>query len=224
MTDRAGRLIAFEGIDGCGKSTQARILAASLGALLTHEPGATALGLALRRIVLGHAGGHEPVARAEALLVAADRAQHVTEVVRPALDAGRWVVTDRFSASTLAYQGYGKGLAVPPLAAVVDWAAAGIVPDLTVLVDVPLDVARARLSASPDRLERLDEAFFERVRAGYLEMAGRPGARPDQGGSSWVVVDGSGPVDAVRAVVASAVKGSLGEAVRVGDPAASLEP
>lgn len=218
MTDRTGRLIALEGIDGCGKSTQARILAESLGALLTHEPGDTALGLTLRRIVLDDPGQHEPVVRAEALLLAADRAQHVTEVVRPALEAGRWVVTDRFSASTLAYQGYGKGLAVPPLAAVVDWAAGGIVPDLTVLVDVQLDVARARLSVSRDRLERLDESFFERVRAGYLEMAGRAGG-------SWVVVDGSGPVHAVRALVASAVQDRLGVAVGAGEgPVSGLEP
>lgn len=222
MTVPAGRLIAFEGIDGCGKTTQARILSGSLGAVLTHEPGATALGRALRRILLGDvadgAGGGtgalpaldagtgvhlEPVARAEALLMAADRAQHVTEVVRPALAAGRWVVTDRFSASTLAYQGYGQGLPVAMLAQLVEWAADGIVPDLTVLVDVPTDVARARLTASPDRLEQMDGTFFGRVRAGYLRLAAEDPNR-------WVVVDGAEPAAVVAAAVATVVRERLG--------------
>ena len=222
MTVQAGRLIAMEGIDGCGKTTQARILADALGALLTHEPGATALGRALRRILLGE--GSEPVgrvvpaARAEALLMAADRAQHVTEVLRPSLASGRWVVTDRFSGSTLAYQGYGRGLPLPALARLVDWAADALVPDLSVLVDVPLDVARERLTQSPDRLERMDDRFFARVRAGYLQLA-------EQDGDHWVVVDGTAPVAQVAATVAAAVHERVGipPAAVVG-PAAGPRP
>jgi dTMP kinase len=205
----AGRLIVFEGIDGSGKSTQAELLAGALGAELTHEPGATVLGQALRRMLLGEDASTRsaqpvPVARAEALLMAADRAQHVTEIVRPALAAGRWVVSDRFSASTLAYQGYGQGLPADVLGQLVAWAADGLVPDLTVLVDVSLEVAQARLTASPDRLERMDEGFFARVRSGYLQMA----AEDRQG---WAVVDGSAPVVAVAAAVAAAVRDRLGD-------------
>lgn len=227
MTVPAGRLIALEGIDGCGKTTQARTVAGALGALLTHEPGATSLGAALRRILLGEDGEpagtgmgegaprpgapaiHRlvPVPRAEALLMAADRAQHVEEVVRPALACGRWVVTDRFSGSTMAYQGYGQGLAVAALAQLVGWAADGVVPDLSVLVDVPVDVARARLTESPDRLERMDEAFFARVRDGYLRLAaGDPG--------HWVVVDGTAPIETVAAAVATAVRARVGMPIR----------
>ena len=116
-----GRLIALEGVDGCGKSTQALRLARTIGALSTAEPGATPLGTTLRTLLLDP--GLPPVSeRAEALLMAADRAQHVDEVVRPALDEGRWVVTERFSGSTLAYQGYGRGLDLEELRRLVLWA------------------------------------------------------------------------------------------------------
>ena len=197
-----GRLIALEGVDGCGKSTHARLLAHSLGALLTAEPGATPLGATLRTLVLDP--GLPPVSeRTEALLMAADRAQHVAEVVLPALEEGRWVVTDRFSASTLAYQGYGRGLDLEELRRLVAWAAAGVAPDLTVVLDVDLAVARGRLhldGAAADRLEGLDLGFHERVRAGYLALAAA-----DSG--TWAVLDGSGDIDAVaRAVMAVVVE------------------
>lgn len=203
-SDDRGRLIALEGIDGSGKSTQAALLAERLGAVLTHEPGATALGVALRKVLL------EPSeaalsARAEALLMVADRAQHVDEVLSPALSSGKWVVTDRFSASTVAYQGFGRLLDVPMLEGLVGWAANGIQADLTVLVDVPVDVALARrVGDSPDRLEGLDRSFHERVRAGYLELAG---AHPDR----WVVVDGSTDADVVAESIGDAVKYRLGD-------------
>ena len=152
--DHWGRLIAFEGIDGCGKSTQARLLSKSLGALYTFEPGDTGLGAALRQLLLGPNGVLS--SRTEALLMAADRAEHVTQVVGPALAAGEWVVSDRFSGSTLAYQGYGRGLNIAQLGRIVDWATAGLAPDLSILVDVPVEVAQHRLATSaPDRLERL---------------------------------------------------------------------
>lgn len=199
-----GRLIAVEGIDGSGKSTQARSLAETLGAVLTHEPGATALGRELRALLLDWAGS--TTARAEALLVAADRAQHVAEVISPALGAGRWVVTDRFSASTLAYQGYGRGLDLEELRTLVSWAAGGLVPDLTILVDVTPELARERRGESGDRLERLDAEFHERVRHGYLDMA-----RSHPVG--WVVVDGTPAALEVAASVRSAVSERLGPAV-----------
>jgi dTMP kinase len=202
VTNPRGRLIALEGIDGSGKSTQARILADRLGALLTHEPGATALGRDLRALLLDPAHP-APSVRTEALLMAADRAQHAEEVLRPALSAGRWVVTDRYSGSTLAYQGWGRGLETGPLRALVEWATEGLEPDLSILVDLDVDVARGRLGGAADRLEGLDGGFHERVREGYLAIAGADGRR-------WAVVDGSGTVDEVAASAAQAVGDRLG--------------
>ena len=197
-----GRLIAFEGIDGCGKSTQARVLASRLGALLTFEPGATPLGSQLRGLLLD--AGLPPLTdRAEALLMAADRAQHVAEVVTPALDGGTWVVTDRFSGSTLAYQGYGRGLDLGELARLVDWATAGLRPDLTVLIEVPTDLAGTRLtSRRHDRFERLGAGFHQRVSDGFQRLATD---HPE----SWTVVDGTGSVDEVSESVWSVVRERL---------------
>lgn len=200
--DERGRLIAIEGIDGSGKSTQARLLADALGALGTHEPGATSLGQGVRAVVL--APDVQLVsARAEALLMAADRAQHVAEVVAPALDEGRWVVSDRYSGSTLAYQGYGQGLALAELERLVEWATAGVEADLNILVDVSPALAQSRRSQAPDRLEQLDAAFHARVRDGYLALAASDPGR-------WEVVDGSGSVAEVADAVRSAVEGHLG--------------
>lgn len=202
-----GRLIALEGIDGSGKTTQARLVAdnAQWAAMVTvtSEPGATALGTELRGLLLHR--DLPPVAeRAEALLMAADRAQHVAEVVAPALDAGRWVVTDRFSGSTLAYQGYGRGLDLGDLKRLVDWATGGLEPDLNVLVDVPLEVARARRTAGDDdRLESLDAGFHQRVRDGYRALAA---ADPDR----WAVIEGTGPEAEVAERLSAAVVARLG--------------
>ena len=200
---RRGRLIALEGVDGCGKSTQAVLLAGAIGALSTAEPGATQLGATLRALALDP--GLPPVSeRAEALLMAADRAQHVAEVVEPALEQGRWVVTERFSGSTLAYQGYGRGLDLDELRRLVSWAAGGIEPDLTILLDVPPLLARGRLDLErADRLERLDAGFHDRVRAGYHSLAE---ADPD----TWVVVDGTATVEAVAEHLLAAVVERLG--------------
>ncbi len=198
-----GRLVALEGIDGCGKSTQARRLAAALGAELTFEPGATALGADLRRLLLDPAEP-SPGLRAEALLMAADPAQHVDEVLAPALAAGRWVVTDRFIGSTLAYQGHGRGLNVNQLEVLVHWATGGLEADLSVLVDLDLAEARRRLGASGhDRLERLGDAFHQRVGQGFRSLAA---AHPDH----WVVVDGGGSEDEVAAAVLTSVTDRLG--------------
>jgi dTMP kinase len=197
-----GRLVALEGIDGCGKSTQARRLAKRLGAVETYEPGATALGRALRGLLLRPGTRIDP--RAEALLMAADRAQHVAEVVSSALDGGRWVVTDRFSASTLAYQGYGRGMDVGELGRLVDWATGGLSPDLVVLLDVPVAVAAARRRGkAADRLETLGTGFLERVAAGFAVLA-------DTEPSRWAVIDGTGTADAVADAVLAVVIERLG--------------
>jgi dTMP kinase len=203
MTGR-GRLLALEGIDGCGKSTQATALAAALGAHLTHEPGATALGATLRHALLAPELPEVSI-RAEALLMAADRAEHVASVIEPALSTGRWVVTDRFSGSTMAYQGYGRGLPLPELAALVEWAAAGMRADLSILVDVTVEEAAARLASSaPDRLERLGPGFAARVRQGFLSQAATDPV-------GWVVVDGTLDPVSLTAHILDVVHERLGQ-------------
>lgn len=189
-----GRLIAFEGGEASGKSTQAATLAERLGALLTREPGGTALGLRVRDLVLDPAvTGLHP--RTEALLLVADRAQHVAELVAPALAAGQDVVTDRFSGSTLAYQGYGQRLPVDDLVWLSRWASDGLEPDLVVLLDVGPVIATARQGGRPlDRLEARDAVFHERVRDGYRALAKADSKR-------WRVVDGNGTESEVAARV-----------------------
>ena len=202
-----GRLIALEGIDGSGKSTQARALADVLSARLTHEPGATPLGASLRGLVLAPEAS-APSARAEALLMAADRAEHVALVVEPALAAGEWVVSDRYAGSTIAYQGYGRGLPVAELARLTTWASGGLAADLSVLIDVSVELAAARLAGLPggaDRMERLGAAFAARVRDGFLAQAAEDPAH-------WVVVDGSRSAEAITAHIVEAVHERLGEA------------
>jgi dTMP kinase len=202
-----GRLIAFEGGEGSGKSTQARMLASALGAVLTREPGGTAVGRRIRGLVLDPAEGGPRglVARAEALLLAADRAQHVAEVMEPALAAGRDVVTDRFSGSTLAYQGYGRGLDLDELRWLCTWASGGVEADLVVLLDVPTAVAASRRGAAPDRMEAESAAFHERVAEGYRALAAADPGR-------WVVVDGTGTRDDVAGRVQEVVGAWLGRA------------
>ncbi len=210
--------MVFEGGEGSGKSTQAAILARRLHAVLTREPGGTELGARLRDVVLGDvvlgdavlgdgvpADGAPLAPRAEALLMAADRAQHVAEVVRPALEAGRDVVSDRFSGSTLAYQGYGRGLDLDDLTGLSSWAADGLLPDLVLLLDVDQEVAAARRCRPRDRMEAAGDSFHRRVVAGYRELAA---ADPDR----WVVVDGSGTADEVSERVWSAYRSWVAEA------------
>jgi dTMP kinase len=196
-----GRLIAIEGGDGTGKSTQASRLAAHLGAVCTREPGSTELGERVRQIVL-HAADINLDPRAEALLFAAARAQHVAEVIGPALAAGRVVVADRFIASSLAYQGFGRGLGLDEVRRLNEWATHGLWPDLTVLIDVPPDVAAARFADERDRFEDAGHDFHRRVAGGYAALAA---AEPDR----WIVVDGSAGVDEVAARVRRAVEGWL---------------
>ncbi len=196
-----GRLIAFEGGEGAGKSTQAARLATDLGAVLTREPGGTEVGRRIRSIVLDP-GIADLDVRAEALLLLADRAQHVAEVVRPALARGADVVTDRFAGSTLAYQGWGRGLDAGELERLSSWATDGLEPDLVVLLDVAPDVAAGRLDHSPDRMELAGHEFHRRVADGYRALAAESPSR-------WVVVDGSLLVDEVAARVRAAVDARL---------------
>lgn len=187
----------FEGGEGSGKSTQAALLAARLGAVLTREPGGTAWGRRIRSLVLDPAGGPALDARAEALLMAADRAQHVAEVVRPALDRGLDVVSDRFTGSTLAYQGFARGLPLDDLEWLCSWATGGLEADVVVLLDVPPAVAGARMKPQADRMEAAGDGFHRKVAAGYRALAA---ADP-----RWRLVDGSGSVADVEALVAAAV-------------------
>ncbi len=170
-----GRLLALEGIDGGGKSTQARALADALGARLTHEPGATELGVWVRQFLLDPEGPTVSP-RAEALLLAADRAEHVRQVLAPALAAGEWVVSDRYAGSTVAYQGYGRGLDPSSLREVIEWATEGLAADLSILVDVPVEVAAARLAAGSGGGERLDR--MERLGAAFMARGARGVPRP----------------------------------------------
>lgn len=197
---RRGTFIAFEGGEASGKSTQAARLAARRGAVLTREPGGTALGERVRSIFLDPATGHVD-GRAEALLVAAARAQHVAQVIEPALADGRDVVTDRFTGSSLAYQGHGRGLPLEEVRRVSAFASVGLEPDLYVLLEVPPQVAAVRLGADHDRLEAAGDDFHERVRRGYAQLAAD---------EDWAVVDGSGSPDEVERAVWAAVSGRLG--------------
>jgi dTMP kinase len=202
----SGRFIALEGGEGSGKSTQAALLAQVLGAVLTHEPGGTEIGRRIRALVLDPAASGLD-ARTEALLMAADRAQHVAEIIRPALERGHDVVSDRFSGSTLAYQGYGRGLHLEELRGLSAWAARGLEPDVVVLLDVPAEVAASRRCGSADRLEAEDDGFHARVLEGYRRLAAAHRGR-------WVVVDGTGSIEEVAARVAAAVNGALAAAGR----------
>ena len=193
------RWIALEGGEGSGKSTQARLLADALGAVLTREPGGTAPGKAIRELLLDRSTQLD--ARTEALLLAADRAEHIASVVRPPLDAGTTVVSDRSVWSSLAYQGYGRGLPIDELWKLSDWAMAGRWPDLAVLIDVPASEAAARIGGRgpADRMEEAGGDFHQRVRDGFAALVSR---WPDL----WVVVDGIGAPDDVAARVLAAVK------------------
>ena len=191
------RLIVFEGGEGSGKSTQAALLAARLGAVLTHEPGGTEIGTRIRSVVLDPVVGTVLDVRAEALLMAADRAQHVAEVIRPALARGDDVVSDRFTGSTLAYQGYARGLPVDELVWLSAWATAGLEPDIVILLDVPAEVAVTRMKRDRDRMEAAGDEFHRRVAEGYRVLAAADPRR-------WRVVEGSGSVQEVEALVMKA--------------------
>lgn len=179
----SGKFITLEGPEGSGKSTQAKTLIRRLAgcgieAVYTREPGGTAIGEAIRDILQHNQAGEAPCERTELLLFEASRNQLVEKVIRPHLEKGKWVICDRFIDSTTAYQGYGRGLPVEEIQAINRFSANGIVPDLTLLLD--LDVAAGferitqrylALGESADRFEKEDRSFHERVREGYLKLA-----------------------------------------------------
>lgn len=201
MPDKS-RFIVFEGGEGCGKSTQAALLARAIDARLTREPGGTVLGERIREVLL-HAQDHGFDARAELFLLVAARAQHVEEVIIPTLRAGQHVVCDRFSGSTLAYQSFGRGLPIEDVVVANEIATNGIHPDLTILLDVSLSLAKARRGAVSDRIEAAGEEFHERVAAGFLEIAQ---SDPEH----WAVLDGGMSADEVAASVREVVLERLG--------------
>jgi dTMP kinase len=206
MTER-GRFLVLEGIDGCGKTTQIQhlrqwlpssgLMPAGAELVVTREPGGTELGSALRELLLHPPGAAAPCSTAELLLYAADRAQHVQETIRPALEAGHWVLSDRFSGSTTAYQGYGRGLSLPLIEQLSQIACCGLQPDLTLLLDVPLAESLRRRGHRPaDRIEASGEVFLARVCAGFVALAAQPG---------WQRLDGTQPAEQVSAALQEAI-------------------
>lgn len=215
----SGRLLVLEGIDGCGKTTQLRHLANWLprsglmpeGARLhlTREPGGTALGMALRKLVLHPPGDASPEPLAELLLYAADRAQHVAQLIRPALEQGHWVLSDRFSGSTLAYQGYGRELDLDLIQQLEQIATAGLVPDLTFWLEMSVEESLVRRrERSNDRIEAEGVDFLTRVATGFAVLARE---------RSWVPLQADQQVESVSSALESQLKhhfGPLQESMR----------
>ena len=208
----SGRFLVLEGIDGCGKTTQLRHLANWLprsglmpeGARLhlTREPGGTALGMALRKLVLHPPGDASPEPLAELLLYAADRAQHVAQLIRPALEQGHWVLSDRFSGSTLAYQGYGRELDLDLIQQLEQIATAGLVPDLTFWLELSVEESLVRRDArSNDRIEAEGVDFLTRVATGFAVLARE---------RSWVQLQADQQVESVSSALESQLKHHFG--------------
>lgn len=207
----AGLFISFEGSEGCGKSTQIAALAQRLKEegheiLQAREPGGTPLGEALRELLQHDSAGEGMTPQAELLLFAAARAQIVREKLAPALEDGRIVLCDRFIDSTTVYQGAARGLSNEDVATVNHIATGGLQPDLTILIDLPADIglqrARQRTGAKPDRMEQEDNAFFETVRQGYLELAK---AEPGR----FLVLDGANSIETLQTAIWNAVQPRL---------------
>ena len=188
------KFITFEGVDGAGKSTHLAWFADALrqrgpDVLVTREPGGTPLGEQLREILL-----NQPMSiGTEALLMFAARHEHIEQVIKPALRSGKWVISDRFSDASFAYQGGGRGLSWDKLSQLEQWVHPDLQPDLTLFFDVPVEVARQRLenNASLDRFEQEQADFFERVRAGYHQ-------RVRQNPQRYIVIDAAQPMDTVK--------------------------
>ena len=189
-----GLFITFEGGDGCGKTTQINLLDEYLRnkgfkTLLTREPGSKGLGIKLREILLNYDGEVSPVA--ESFLFLADRAQHVDCIIKPALEAGVIVLCDRHTDSTVAYQGYGRGLDLEQIHRLNKIATSGLKPDLTIVLDVDVETSQQRVGAEKDRMESAGIEFFERVRNGFLEIAKQEPERVK-------VVDSTQPIEEIH--------------------------
>lgn len=192
-----GKFITIEGVEGVGKTTSIAFIEdyfkqAGRDILLTREPGGTPLGEKIRELLLD-AGQTSMTDNTELLLMFAARAQHLEEKIIPALEAGRWVICDRFTDATYAYQGGGRGIDRTRIAKLEDWVQGGLRPDLTLLLDLPVSegLKRAGRRSTPDRFEQEKQAFFERVRANYLDMAAESPQR-------YRIIDASGSIDAVQ--------------------------
>lgn len=197
----AGRFITVEGVEGAGKSTQLAFIrdvlqAAGKRVILTREPGGTGLGEEIRALLLAHRA-EGMAADTELLLMFAARAEHLHRVIRPALASGDWVLCDRFTDSTYAYQGGGRGIPMRRIETLEDWVQGGLRPDLNLLLDLPVEegLIRAGRRNPADRFEGEDYAFFQRVRQAYLELAGKHPQR-------YRIIDASRPVEAVRTAIA----------------------
>ncbi|MFQ4140159.1 dTMP kinase [Nodosilinea sp. PGN35] len=215
-----GKLLVFEGVEGCGKSTQLKRLHAALPQsdrlhqlqrrgfvpqiLTTREPGGTELGAGLRQLLLSDRGGAPMVSRAELLLYAADRAQHVEEVIKPALARGCWVLCDRYTDSTVAYQGYGRGIDLDLIDQLNQVATGGLVPDLTLWLslDVATGLARTRQRGVADRMEQADLAFHQRVQRGFETLAMQ---HPER----IVAIDAAAAIETVAAEIFAVVEDYL---------------
>jgi dTMP kinase len=205
-----GRFITVEGGEGVGKSTQVALLVAAfkragIAVLATREPGGSSGAEAIRRLLLEGEGARWD-AQSEALLLTAARRDHVMRLIEPALSRGTWVVSDRFADSTLAYQGYGRGLAAAEIAALQRFALGDFVPDLTLILDLPVATGLARAagrSSTADRFERLDPAFHERLHEGFRKIAA---AEPGR----CVLIDASGQPEVLQRAVLDAVAQRLG--------------
>jgi dTMP kinase len=205
-----GKFITVEGGEGAGKSTQVRLLVEALGragiaALATREPGGSPGAEAIRELLL-HGDSERWDATSETLLFFAARRDHVARTIEPALVAGQWVICDRFTDSTIAYQGHGRGLPLAELAVLQRFALGEFRPDLTLLLDLPVAIGLARAAsrtAAADRFERLGRDFHQRLRDGFLAIAETEPRR-------YAVIDASGPVDAVQRGIVAAIATRLG--------------
>ena len=209
MAELRGRFITVEGGEGAGKSTQVGLLVAALAragipARATREPGGSPGGEAIRRLLL-EGEGERWDAISEALLLVAARRDHVTRVIRPTLEHGVWIVSDRFADSTLAYQGYGRGIGPAHLTELHRFALGSFAPDLTLVLDLPIEIGLARAAArsAADRFERLDRVFHERLRQGFRQIAADSPSR-------CVLIDASGDPEAVHRAIGAAVAQRLG--------------
>jgi dTMP kinase len=196
--------IVLEGLEGCGKSTHTKRLGEHLKAVVTREPGGTRIG-SLLRAILADTENTDLDRRTEALLMAADRAQHMAEIIQPALARGQHVVSDRSIYSTLAYQGYGRQLGTEDLLSISTWALNNRLPDMVIYIDVPTDILNERLAKRDlDRFEREGPEFFARIAQGFTELRA---ADPQR----WIVIDGTMSKDDVEAAIRTAVLDRLGE-------------
>lgn len=199
------KFIVFEGGEAAGKSTQAALAAKALGAILTRAPGGTTAGMKVREMLLSPDTG-DLAGKTEVLMMAADRAQHVQEVIRPALNRGQHVVCDRFHGSTIAYQAYGRGMDATEVGSVCRWAADGCEPDLNILIHVPSEVAESRLVSRNEKLDRFEQEqqdFHTRVLNGFDRQAA-------ENPKTWAVVDGVGSIESIAERVRVVLRERLG--------------